>query len=136
MRYLLDTNICIYIINRRPEHVFEVFSKYEVGELCISSITTSELYYGVEKSKNKTKNLQALDKFISPFSIVTYDNNDAEIYGKIRTKIENKGQIIGAMDLMIAAQALAKKFVLVTNNEKEFKGINKLKIENWIRKIG
>jgi len=135
MRYMLDTNICIYIINKRPAHVFDVFKQYELGELCISSVTTSELYYGVEKSKNKFRNIHALNKFLMPFSIITYDNDDSIKYGKVRSKLEKKGQVIGSMDLMIAAQALSKEFILVTNNEKEFLRVNNLKVKNWVNKI-
>ncbi|OGI06119.1 MAG: hypothetical protein A2Y40_02525 [Candidatus Margulisbacteria bacterium GWF2_35_9] len=135
MRYLLDTNICIYIINKKPKHVYDEFVKYEIGDLYISSITTSELYYGIEKSKNRIKNFHALNKFLSPFSIIPYDNDDAIMYGKVRASLEKKGNIIGALDLMIAAQALEKGFTVVTNNEKEFSRVNKLKVENWIKNI-
>ena len=129
---MLDTNICIYIIKNKPLNVRKKLESYNFGEIAISSITVSELYYGVYKSVRQEQNLSSLNNFLSPFNIVEFDTECALAYGKIRAEIENKGQIIGSMDMLIASCSLAKDFTLVTNNLKEFKRIKGLKVENWI----
>ena len=129
---MLDTNICIYIIKNKPQTVKERFKQFEIGELCISSITVSELMYGVYKSQHMEKNLKAITTFLMPFDIVDYDYNASIEYGKIRAYLEKKGQIIGGMDLQIAAHALASDMTLVTNNTKEFERVKGLKFENWV----
>ena len=129
---MLDTNICIYIIKNKPETVKERFKQFEIGELCISSITVSELMYGVYKSQHMEKNLKAITTFLMPFDIVDYDYNASIEYGKIRAYLEKKGQIIGGMDLQIAAHCLALDMTLVTNNIKEFERVKGLKFENWV----
>jgi tRNA(fMet)-specific endonuclease VapC len=130
---LIDTNICIYIINKRPSDVISRFKKTDVGMIRISSITVSELQYGVSKSKYKNQNLKRLEEFLMPFEILAYDQMAAKYYGEIRSKLEKQGHIIGPLDLLIAAHALSKGLILVTNNEKEFKRIKSLKIENWVK---
>ena len=132
MKYLLDTNICIYIIKKKPESVIKKFSKLKTGSVAISSITLSELYYGVAKSSKPDQNMIALLEFISPLEIVDFTNIDALVYGKIRNSLEKKGSPIGAMDLLIASVAKSQDFVLVTNNTREFSRISDLKIENWV----
>jgi tRNA(fMet)-specific endonuclease VapC len=129
---LLDTNICIYIINKKPIQVIQKIISFEVSEICISSITLSELEYGVEKSKAPEKNRMALNEFLAPFEILPFDNICALMYGKIRASLEKIGSVIGPLDLLIAAHCLSVNYTLVTNNEKEFCRINGLKIENWI----
>jgi tRNA(fMet)-specific endonuclease VapC len=129
---MLDTNICIYIIKNRPESVKERFKEFEIGELCISSITVSELMYGVYKSEYVEKNLIAIENFLMPFDIVNYDYEASVEYGKIRSDLERKGQVIGGMDMQIAAHAKALNMVLVTTNSKEFKRVNGLEIDNWV----
>ena len=133
MKYLLDTDICIYIINKRPAKVIERLRKFEPGNLGISVITLSELQKGVSKSLNKKKNQNVLDHFISVFTVLSYEPSDAKAYGEIVANLEEKGQIIGGNDLFIAAHALNRKLTLVTNNEKEFNRVQGLKIENWAR---
>ncbi|MDA3941057.1 MAG: type II toxin-antitoxin system VapC family toxin [Spirochaetia bacterium] len=134
MKFLIDTNICIYIMNERPVEVISRFKNTNPGTIGISSITVSELQYGVSKSKYKNQNIKRLDKFLIPFEILAYDEIAAKFYGEIRIKLEEQGLIIGSLDLLIAAHALSKDLVLVTNNEKEFKRIKSLKVENWVNK--
>ncbi|MBJ9904869.1 type II toxin-antitoxin system VapC family toxin [Acinetobacter bereziniae] len=131
MIYLLDTNICIYVINNKPAHVFEKFKQYQLGQLVISSISASELAFGVEKS-GSLRNKNALDKFLAPLDILPYDENAIWHYAKLRQTLHAKGQPIGSLDMLIAAHALALDTVLVTNNMKEFERIEGLKLENWI----
>jgi tRNA(fMet)-specific endonuclease VapC len=132
MNFLIDTNICIYIINEKPSKVIQKFKDKEVGQIGISSITVSELYYGVSKSRFQKQNLKRLEEFLTPFQILSYDENASKFYGEIRSLLESQGNIIGPLDLLIAAHALSKNLVLVTNNEKEFKRIPSLKIQNWV----
>ncbi len=131
MNYLIDTNICIYVMNKRPPEVIQKFKNTEIGQISISSITVSELYYGVFKSKLQKENSNRLEEFLTPFEILAYDENASKFYGAIRSKLENQGSVIGPLDMLIAAHALSNDMVLVTNNEKEFKRIPSLKIENW-----
>lgn len=129
---MLDTNICIYIIKNKPLNVRKKFESYNFGEIAISSITVSELYYGAYKSSKQEQNLLSLNNFLSPFNIIEFDIECALAYGKVRAELENKGQIIGCMDMLIASCSLAKNFTLITNNLKKFKRIKGLKVENWI----
>jgi tRNA(fMet)-specific endonuclease VapC len=131
MKFLLDTNICIYIINRKPRNVIDHFRKYSPGDIGISSITAAELNYGVQKSSKPDSNLVALKEFLQPLVTLDFDSLDGDTYGKVRNDLEKRGQPIGAMDLLIASQAIARSLILVTNNEKEFKRIKGLHIENW-----
>ncbi len=128
---MLDTNICIYTIKNKPQSVKKRFSACEIGQLCISSITVSELMYGAFKSEHTEKNLKALERFLMPFEIVDYDFAASVEYGKIRASLEKKGQVIGNMDMQIAGHALALDVVLVTNNIKEFERVEGLAVENW-----
>jgi len=130
---LIDTNICIYIMNKRPPDVIRRFKNTDVGMVGISTITVSELHYGALKSKYKKQNLKRLEEFLTPFEILPYDETASKYYGEIRSKLEMQGQLIGPLDLLIAAHALSKDLVLVTNNEKEFKRIKSLKVENWAK---
>lgn len=132
MTFLLDTNICIYIIKRKPERVFDVFRSKSLGEIGISSITLAELQFGVQKSSNSRQNQAALNNFLIPLEVLGFDSNAAHEYGKIREKLEKKGQPIGALDTLIAAHAMSIDAVLVTNNEREFSRVEGLNIENWI----
>ncbi len=133
MKYLLDTNICIYIIKKKPEKVIERFLEYKPGDIVISSITAAELNYGVEKSGKPDVNTVALKEFLQPLIALDYTQDDAETYGKIRAGLERKGTPIGAMDLLIASQSLSRGLILVTNNEKEFKRVKGIRIENWTK---
>jgi tRNA(fMet)-specific endonuclease VapC len=133
MKYLLDTNICIYIIKNKPAQVYEKFLTLEFGSVGISSITLAELNYGVEKSMQIEKNKEALLKFLTPIEIADFNFEAAIEYGKIRSDLEKKGTPIGSLDLLIAAHALSLKITLVTNNENEFNRVAGLKIENWAK---
>ena len=131
MNFLIDTNICIYIMNNRPPEVIHRVRNTEACKIGISSITVSELQYGVSKSKRKKQNQQRLDEFLTPFEIIPYDETASKYYGEIRSQIEKQGVVIGPLDLLIAAHALSRELVIVTNNEKEFKRIKSLQVENW-----
>jgi len=129
--YLLDTNICIYTINKRPEHVIKKVKSCNHEEICISSITIMEMEYGLQRSKIKDLTREALIDFILPFEIINFNSGDAYEYGKIRAHLESIGKPIGAYDLQLAAQAISRKLILVTNNVKEFSKIPEIEIENW-----
>ena len=128
---LLDTNICIYIINQKPTKVLERFKQYEIGEIGVSSIVASELAFGVEKT-GSVRNKEALLLFLAPFKILPFDSACIWTYGSLRAHLEKNGNPIGSLDTMIAAQALALNLPLVTNNQKEFSRVPGLKLENWI----
>lgn len=130
--FLIDTNICIYIMNTHPPEVVNKLRGIGAGNVSISSITVSELRYGACKSKCVTKNIKRLDEFLRPFEILPYDESASGYYGKIRSDLEKKGKVIGALDMLIAAHALSECLILITNNEKEFKRVKSLKVENWI----
>ncbi len=131
MTYLLDTNICIYVINSKPAHVLDRFRKEQIGDIAISSITAAELAYGVAKSKSE-RNQRALEKFFVPLDILPVDETVIWKYGNTRALLEKRGKVIGALDMIIAAHALALDATLVTNNVKEFSRIPDLRLENWI----
>ena len=131
MKAMLDTNICIYIIKRRPQSVLDRFSTFPVGDIGISTITLAELEYGAAKSAQPRKNREALEEFVSPLDLAPFDRDAAEAYGRIRAALERKGLPIGAMDMLIAAHALSLGVNLVTNNEKEFRRVSGLRVENW-----
>ncbi|RHX78753.1 type II toxin-antitoxin system tRNA(fMet)-specific endonuclease VapC [Leptospira yasudae] len=130
--YLLDTNICIYIINQKPDSVYKKFKKIKLENIFISSITEFELKYGVQKSLHFEKNLKVLEEFLSYLNILSFGSKDSNKAAKIRVDLERVGKPIGPFDLLIASQALSNKLTLVTNNEKEFNRIKELKIENWL----
>ena len=132
MKLLLDTNICIYIIKQQPVTVLKRFLEYQIGDIGISSITLSELRYGVAKSTHQEKNANALDEFIIPLEVVSFDEKAAHVYGDIRATLEKAGTPIGAMDLLIAAHAVSLGLSLVTNNTREFVRIPTLNIIDWI----
>lgn len=133
IRYLLDTNICIYLIRKKPTRVLRKLQRIQVSEIGISSITLSELEYGAAKSARPERNKLALTQFLAPIEILPYDDRAALRYGPVRAHLERKGTPIGSLDLLIAAHALSLGCVLVTNNESEFKRIPGLKVENWTR---
>jgi tRNA(fMet)-specific endonuclease VapC len=136
MKYLLDTNICIYIINEKPEKVLRKFEQYPVYEFGISSITHAELQYGIEKSKNKKTNQDALDEFLLPLTILPFHGKKlVTCYGEIRVSLESKGKTIGPLDMLIAAHALSLDLTIISNNIKEFSRIPKLKCEDWIHEL-
>ncbi|MDR1505969.1 MAG: type II toxin-antitoxin system VapC family toxin [Treponema sp.] len=130
--FLLDTNICIYIVNKHPQNIIQRIETYNPIDIKISTISVAEMEYGVAKSKMREKNRTALMNFISNFEIIPFELKDAEIYGIIRAELEQKGKIIGAYDIQLAAQALSRDYIFVTNNTKEFNRIKKLRLENWV----
>ena len=132
MRVLLDTNICIYMIKNRPPEVRKHFEQFVPGDIAISSITVAELHYGVEKSTSREKNALALEAFLLPLELALFDAESALVYGKIRAALERQGAPIGGMDMLIAAQAIAQGFTLVTHNLKEFNRVPSLKYETWV----
>lgn len=121
---MLDTNICIYIIKNKPQGVREKFKEFDVGDLVLSSITVSELYYGAYKSEQVEKNLLALEHFLKPFDILEYDIKASVTYGKIRANLEKRGQIIGGLDMMIAAHALCQN---IDTRNQQHKRVSKSK---------
>lgn len=129
--YLLDTNICIYIIKRKPPQVLERFRQAQISSIGISSITYSELMFGAAKSLRPEQNRIALTQFVAPLEIAPYDDAAAQCYGDLRVFLESQGTPIGSLDMLIAAHALALTCVLVTNNEKEFSRVPGLRMENW-----
>ena len=132
MKFLLDTNICIYIIKRKPKRVFERFQSLNPSDLGISSITVAELEYGAYKSQRLEKNRTALNQFLLALEILPFDQRSTQVYGQLRAMLERQGTVIGAMDMLIAAQAQALGLILVTNNVNEFSRIQNLVIQNWV----
>ena len=131
MRYMLDTNICIYAIKHKPEQVFMRLQEHDPIDICISSVTYAELVHGVEKSKAIEKNRVALALLLANIEIMNFDSLAAESYGKIRADLEKAGTSIGPLDMMIAGHAMALGYTVVTNNTKEFERVKGLKLENW-----
>ncbi len=129
---MLDTNICIYIIKNKPKSVMKKFKEYEIGDLALSSVTVSELYYGAYKSLFIEKNLLALEHFLQPFNILEYGLKASIEYGDIRATLERQGNVIGGLDMQIAAHARSLDMTLVTNNTKEFIRVPNLVIDNWV----
>jgi tRNA(fMet)-specific endonuclease VapC len=133
MKYMLDTNTCIYLIKRKPQTVVERFLRIEISQIGISSITLSELMYGVFKSSKPEQNQMALMQFMAPLEILPYGDDAAQYYGELRVHLEKQGTTIGSLDMLIAAHALSTACTLITNNEKEFTRIPNLEIENWVK---
>jgi tRNA(fMet)-specific endonuclease VapC len=131
VRVMLDTNICIYVIKQHPQSVIGRFKSFPVGDVGISVITLAELQYGASKSSQPKKNHEALEEFISPLEVADFDEPASAVYGQVRASLEKKGHPIGALDLLIAAHALSLGVRLVTNNEKEFRRVSGLVVENW-----
>ncbi len=137
MDYLLDTNICVYIINKKPATALSAVLKRvqskRPGQIAISTITLAELEYGILRSRYPDRNRIALLEFLVPFALLDFDQAAAAEYGRIRSLLESKREPIGPMDLLLAAQAKSHELILVTNNEKEFARIDGLRIENWAK---
>lgn len=132
MKFLLDTDICIYLIKKKPVEVLQKFREYPVGDIGLSSITLAELKYGVQKSKQSSRNARALEKFLIPLSISEFDYKAANAYGKVRAELESQGTPIGPLDTLIAAHALSLNLTLITNNTREFSRVSGLKVTNWV----
>lgn len=133
MKYMLDTNTCIYIIKRKPVEVINRFRQFQISQVSISSITFSELEYGAIKSSKPEQNHLALAQFLAPIEILPYDNGAAQHYGELRLYLEKHGTPIGSLDMLIAAHALSTGCILVTNDIKEFERVPNLKINNWVK---
>lgn len=133
MKFLLDTDICIYLIKRKSPKVLARLAHHDVAEVGVSSITVGELVYGVEKSRDAERNQRALEQFLLPLTVVPFDRPAALAYGAVRAALEGRGRPAGPLDTLIGAQALASNFTLVTNNVREFRRIPGLSVENWAR---
>ena len=131
MKYMLDTNICIYAIKHKPDTVIKKFLSHDPEELCISAITYAELMHGVEKSMAVERNRIAMSLFLSPITILQFDERAAEEYGRIKAELEKKGTPIGPMDTLIAGHARSSGLILVTNNTREFSRVVGLAVEDW-----
>jgi tRNA(fMet)-specific endonuclease VapC len=129
---MLDTNVCIYIINKHSTKIQKKFESLEIGDVGISSITYAELQFGISNSSNSERNQEALNQFLGPLEILDFPANACPLYGEIRSQLKHSGNLIGPLDLFIGAHALFLRSILVTNNVKEFSRIPNLKIENWI----
>lgn len=130
MRYMLDTNICIYAIKHKPDAVVAALRAHAGAGIGVSSITVAELHFGVEKS-GSARNLVALRHFLEPLEIADFDAAAAEMYGRVRQQLERAGTPIGPLDTQIAAHALGLDVTLVTNNQREFDRVARLRVENW-----
>ncbi|MDJ0764168.1 MAG: type II toxin-antitoxin system VapC family toxin [Myxococcota bacterium] len=132
MQYLLDTNICIYIIKRSPKKVQDRFQTLKLGQVGISSITHCELEFGVAKSARPEQNREALSRFLAPLEVLDFPAAASQIYGDIRHHLQTSGRPIGSLDFLIAAHAVYLGATLVTNNQAEFARVPHLVIENWV----
>ncbi len=131
MRLMLDTNICIYLIKQKPPQVFARFREHQIGDIGISSITVAELQYGVRKSQQQARNQAALDQFLLPLVVVDFDQAAAAAYGELRASLEGRGWSPGPSDMLIAAHALSRQLVLITNHVAEFSQVDGLIVESW-----
>jgi tRNA(fMet)-specific endonuclease VapC len=129
--YLLDTNVCIFAINKKSVSLLEIIKWQSKKGIFISSLTVAELEYGVENSAQIERNRIALLKFISVFNLLNFDDSSAITYGKLKVKLKKEGNLIGPIDMLLAAQAISKNLIFVTNNFDEFKRVEGLKIEDW-----
>jgi tRNA(fMet)-specific endonuclease VapC len=134
LKYLLDTNICIFLIKQQSQEIVQKLSTIAVENIFLSAITVAELRFGADKSQFSEKNHSALDEFFLPFTILPFNENAALAYGKIRSQLEKKGLPIGSMDMLIASIAYTEKLTVVTSNTSEFKRVPGLKVENWVKK--
>ena len=132
LKYMLDTNIAIYVIKRRPSELLITFNRY-AGHMCISTITLGELMHGVEKSSNPERNLRNVEDFVSRLDVLGYDDAAASHYGEIRANLERKGTLIGVNDLHIAGHARSQGLVLVSTNTREFERVEGLRLMDWTK---
>ena len=132
MHYLLDTNICIYLIKKRPPEVLDRFRQHSPQDVAVSTITLFELQYGVEKSQYPQHSKDALTKFLLPLNLIDLDRSSAIEAAIIRAQLEKRGMPIGPYDLLIAGLARSRDMTLVTNNIKEFERVVNLNLENWV----
>ena len=132
MNYLLDTNICIYLIRHKPTQILKQFSAIKPEDVFVSAVTVAELQYGVAKSQQPVQNADALDQFLLPLNVLEFDRGSAWHYGRLRAELERGRQVIGSLDMLITAQALWLEAILVTNNERAFDRVPGLQVENWV----
>ncbi len=130
--YMLDTNICIYIKNNKPPYVLEKLQSLNADQVCISSITYAELFYGAMKSQQPIKNIEQIIALKNAIPVLNFDEPAAEKYGEIRADLEKQGLVIGSNDFLIAAHALSEKCILISNNLREFNRVKNLQTENWV----
>lgn len=131
MKYMLDTDVCIYLIKKQSSAVLGKLQACRAGDVGISTVTVAELRYGASKSQRPNQNHEALDLFLAPFDLVPFDDAAAVAYGEIRSQLERAGDPIGPLDTLIAAQAKSLGVLLVTNNTREFRKVKGLKVEGW-----
>ena len=131
MNYMLDTNICIYAMKKKPERVLKRLREELNGGICISSITLAELEYGMKRSSDPIRNERALLRFLAPLSVLPFGAAAASEYGEIRAYLQSQGTPIGPLDMLIAGHARSEEMILVTNNGKEFERVPDLALENW-----
>jgi tRNA(fMet)-specific endonuclease VapC len=132
MIILLDTDICIYIVRQKPIAVLQKFNTYRPGDVGISTITVAELLVGAQKSQRPQQNHAAVEQFLLPLTVVPFDYDAAIVYGNVRAVLEQQGTRIGALDMLIAAQAVSLGVTLVTNNGREFMRVPGLLVEDWV----
>jgi tRNA(fMet)-specific endonuclease VapC len=130
--FMLDTNICIYLIKSKYQSISEILYKKAPTEVCLSSITVAELYAGAHKSQDKDKSMNALENFLTPFDVLDFDFEAGVAYGKIKANLDRNGTPIGALDLLIGAHAVSQDIVLVTH-DRDFQRVEGLKIEDWVK---
>jgi len=131
IKYMLDTNICIYTIKNRPDRAREAFIRHQ-DQMCVSTVTAMELIYGAEKSAVAARNLRVVEGFLSRLVVADYDLHAAEHSGQLRAELQKQGQPIGPYDQMIAGHARSLGLIVVTNNEREFARVPGLRVENWV----
>ncbi len=131
IKYMLDTDICSYIMRERPRHVLERFETLKMDQFCLSIVSYAEFIFGIQRSANPEKHQAVVDQFILHVDILPWGRTAAAHYGQIRADLEAQGNTIGNMDMMIAAHARSQDMILVTNNEKHFQRVSALTIENW-----
>jgi tRNA(fMet)-specific endonuclease VapC len=133
MKFMLDTDICIYMIKENPPAVHDRLKRTSPADICISAITLSELEYGAFKSSRPDQNRGKLAEFLGPLQVAPYDAMAAAEYGRVRAALERQGTMIGPLDTLIAAHALSLRSTLVTNNETEFARVPRLRVQNWAK---
>jgi tRNA(fMet)-specific endonuclease VapC len=133
MGFMLDTNACVDLIRNQDARMLRRMKRRRPDELCVSSVTLSELEYGAAKSANPEKNRLALAEFMTPLNVLPYDDTVAPVYGRVRAALEKEGTPIGPLDTMIAAHALSQGLTVVTDNEREFRRVSGLKVQNWAK---
>jgi tRNA(fMet)-specific endonuclease VapC len=131
LQYMLDTNICIHVVKNYPPELRERFNQL-AEQLCISSITLGELYYGAEKSARQVEDLQAVEQFAARLEVLSFSPKAAAHYGQIRAEIERHGNLVGSHDMLIGAHARSEGLIVVTNNLREFRRLPGLRVENWV----